>query len=123
MIASDTSAWIEYFAGERSRTAQLLEGSLRDGNQVMLPPVLFELLSGPGISASVAELIRQLPRLGLTPGFWERAAEIRRVLLDAKLKARAMDCLVAQVCIDHNVPLMVADKDFRHFVRFGLQIV
>jgi predicted nucleic acid-binding protein len=122
MIASDTSAWIEYFKGDDTPASRLLELSLRDGNAVMPEPVLFEILSGPGITAGIAEMVAKLPLLRLLPEFWERAAALRRDLLKKNLRARAMDCLISQICIDHKVPLNTSDSDFRHFVRFGLRM-
>jgi predicted nucleic acid-binding protein len=31
------------------------------------------------------------------------------------LKARLADTLIAQSCLDHGVPLITHDTDFRHF--------
>jgi predicted nucleic acid-binding protein len=46
-----------------------------------------------------------------------RAAHSRRVLQENGLKARIADTLIAQSCIDHDVPLITRDRDFRHFFR------
>jgi predicted nucleic acid-binding protein len=44
-------------------------------------------------------------------------------LLGKGLKARLGDALVAQACIDHNIPLIARDGDFRHFVKHcGLKL-
>jgi len=32
------------------------------------------------------------------------------------------DTLIAQICIDHDVPLITRDKDFRHFAKHGLRL-
>jgi predicted nucleic acid-binding protein len=122
MIAADTSAWIDYAKGLNTSAAALLELALSDGILCMPSPVLFEVLSGPGITKDAAENIRQLPKLELNGGFWERAGEMRRMLLARNLRARAMDCLIAQNCLDHEVPLIAADQDFRHFTSFGLKL-
>jgi hypothetical protein len=47
----------------------------------MSPPVLFEILSGPGLTPQAEQLICQLPRLEVTTGFWERTGKMRRALL------------------------------------------
>jgi predicted nucleic acid-binding protein len=31
--------------------------------------------------------------------------------------------LIAQSCLDHDIPLITYDHDFRHFVRVGLKLV
>ena len=122
MITADTSAWIDYSRGLESRGSKQLEECLSDGTLVMSPPVLFEILSGPGLTREAERLICQLPRLEVSMGFWERAGQMRRSLLKKGLKARSMDCLIAQNCIDDEVVLIAADPDYRHFSRFGLKI-
>jgi predicted nucleic acid-binding protein len=123
MIAADTSAWIDYAKGTGSTRSRQLESCLSDGTLVMPSPVMFEVLSGPGLTKEAGQLILQLPTLDILPSYWERAGELRRTLLKKGLKARSMDCLIAQNCIDHNVALIVADQDYRHFVKFGLRLV
>jgi predicted nucleic acid-binding protein len=120
MIAADTSAWIDYSSGVKSRHSEKLEAVLNNGALVMPPPVLFEILSGPGLTNEAKELFVQLPRLDTIEGFWERAGELRRGLLKKGLKARSMDCLIAQYCMDNAAALIAADSDFDHFVKSGL---
>jgi predicted nucleic acid-binding protein len=122
MIATDTSAWIDYSKGNPTQAAQALEKTLRDGTLVLPLPVYFEILSGPGLTREAHDAVVQLPRLETVPGFWERAGEMRNFLLKHRHKARAMDCLIAQNCIDAGVMLIVSDLDFRHFGKFGLQL-
>ncbi len=122
MIAADTSAWLDFSKGLESHRSRRLEASLTQGTLVMPLPVLFEVLSGPGITREASALILQLPVLELKAGFWQRAADTRRALLRQRFKARAMDCLIAQSCIDHGVALIASDQDYRHFLRLGLQV-
>ena len=123
MIAADTSAWLDYSRGLESPSSKQLEKCLSDGTLVLPMPVLFEILSGPGLTQEAEQFIREIPRLETKPGYWERSGELRRVLLRKNLKARGMDCLIAQNCIDHDVALIVADQDFRHFTKLGLSIL
>lgn len=123
MIAADTSAWIDYSKGIDSEYAVHLQNALASGVLVMPTPVLFEVLSAPRLDPKVALEFRNLPRLDLTEGYWERAAKMRSMILKKASKAWAMDCLIAQNCIDHKTPLICRDKDFRHFARFGLSLI
>lgn len=123
MIAADTSAWIDYSKGIDSEYAIHLQNALASGVLVMPTPVLFEVLSAPNLDRRVATEFMRLPRLEAMEGYWERAAKMRSLLLKKRLKARAMDCLIAQNCVDHKVPLICRDKDFRHFTRFGLSLI
>jgi predicted nucleic acid-binding protein len=123
MIAADTSAWIDYSKGVESTRSKHLEAALADGILVIPTPVLFEILSAPGLTSEAESFILNLPKLEGSAGYWERAGLIRRGLLKKGLKARSMDCLIAQICIDHDLSLIAADLDYRHFVRHGLRII
>ncbi|MCB0408530.1 MAG: PIN domain-containing protein [Bdellovibrionales bacterium] len=123
MIAADTSAWVDFSKGIASPHARRLEACLKDGALVLPMHVLFEVLSGPGLTREAHQLISMLPKLEIHSDFWERASKMRRSLLKKGLKARSMDTLIAQNCIDHGVSLIVADQDFRHFKKFGLKLV
>ncbi len=89
----------------------------------MLPPlVITEVLSLPGVSEEVIRLLSVIPRLPLLPEYWDRAGQLRgRVIADGR-RARLADTLIAQCCLDSNVPLITADTDFRHFVSHGLRL-
>ena len=123
MIAADTSAWVDYAKGLESGAARRLEAALSEGTIVIPPPVQFEILSGPGLTPEDRRAILDLPPLELLPGFWERAGALRAALLRKGAKARAMDCLIAQNCIDHGVSLIASDQDFRHFASHGLKLI
>lgn len=120
MIAADTSAWVDFLNGAETLHAQKLESALKSGRVVLPTHVLFELLSSPGLTPEVSHQLLILPRLELQQGFWERAGGMRRLILKKGLKARFLDVLIAQNCIDSEIPLIVADQDYQHFTRFGL---
>lgn len=123
MIAADTSAWLDFSQGVETAGSAQLEAALAESTLVMPMPVLFEVLSGPGLTEEAKTLILELPRLELLPGYWERAGDMRRDLLRNGFKARSMDCLIAQSCIDHKVALIAADGDFRKFTKAGLRLL
>jgi len=69
------------------------------------------------------EILNDAPLLPLIDGFWDRAGIARRTLRAKGLKARALDALIAQCCIDADVPLITLDNDFRHFAAHcGLEL-
>jgi predicted nucleic acid-binding protein len=85
--------------------------------------VLLEALSDPSAEKTIAHLTDKIPLLKVTEGYWARAAMTRRTILSHKLKAKLGDALVAQSCIDHDVPLITRDKDFRHYAKHcGLKL-
>jgi len=76
------------------------------------PPVLFSVLE-------------KIYHLSITDDdYWERAGRARAILRKLKLKARTADALIAQSCIDHDVPLLTRDKDFEVYAKHcGLKLV
>jgi predicted nucleic acid-binding protein len=115
MIAIDTSSLIAYFKGDRGEDIDSVDEAFRLCLAVLPPIVLTELLSIPGLDRRIARLIREMPVLEIGSGYWERAAETRAKILSKKLRARLADTLIAQSCLDHQVPLITRDADFRHF--------
>lgn len=96
-----------------------LDAALANRSVVFPPIVVCELLSAPGLKADIRDDILAIPMLELTPGFFVRAGLLRAKVIARGFKARLADTLVAQSCIDHDVPLATHDRDFRHFVRLG----
>ncbi|HYX22352.1 MAG TPA: PIN domain-containing protein [Thermoanaerobaculia bacterium] len=55
--------------------------------------------------------------LEVTEGYWERAGLLRGRVLAGRRRARLADTLIAQACLDHDVPLITRDSDFRNFAQ------
>lgn len=118
-FAVDSSSLIAYFAGESGTdVAQVREAIDRD--ILFLPPAtLTEIMSARRPDNTVLTKVRTLALVPLYMGFWERAGLLRGNLLQRGYKARLGDSLIAQSCIDHDVPLITRDKDFHHFAEVG----
>ncbi len=124
MIAADTSTWIAFLQGGAAWDTELLDRALREGQVLMAPVVLTELLSDPALPAEVAQTLSELPSIELAPGYWERAGCLRAKVLAKQRKARLGDALIAQSCIDRGIPLLTRDRDFRAFAgAAGLDLV
>ncbi len=122
MIAIDASSLARAFDGVLDVDTRAVRTAI-DTRIAYLPPVvLTELLSKPKLTNDVRSEILQIPLLFLHEGYWERAGSLRGDLLRYGLKARLADILIAQSCIDHDVPLITYDRDFRHFSRAGLKL-
>ncbi|MGA8619274.1 MAG: PIN domain-containing protein [Candidatus Sulfotelmatobacter sp.] len=116
MVAADTSTWIAFLEGETGEDAQLLDKALADRQVLMIPIVLTELLSDPGLPSAVAETLAEVPMIDVEAGYWQRAGALRARVLLKRRKARLGDALIAQSCVDRGIPLLTRDKDFRAFV-------
>ena len=115
MIAADTSTWIAFFQTAPGQDTQLLEQALKDRQILMIPAVLTELLSDPALSFQDAETLAEVPMTDIQAGYWKRAGLLRATVLSKGRKARLGDALIAQTCLDQNIPLLTRDKDFRAF--------
>lgn len=118
MIAADTSVLIDYFQGKNNPHTEKLDEVFTYHLLVLPPTVLVEILSDPFLPKKFIEKISELPILELTDNFWQRAGISRSKLISKKLKARLADTLISQSCIDHQIPLITRDSDFRHFAKY-----
>ena len=123
MIAADTSSLIAFFSGEKGKDVELIDSCLADGLLILPPPVQSELLSDPKLPKNLEQGILELPLMEQKKELWKRVAFLRRILLKKKLKARLADSLIAQFCIDHEIPLVTRDKDFKHFAKHSKLIL
>jgi predicted nucleic acid-binding protein len=121
-VAADSSSLIAYMNNEQGTDTRRVSEAM-DANRLMVPSVVVtELLSGPAVTDAMIADFLTIPQLPLTEGYWERVGHLRACILRQKLKARLGDALIAQSCIDHHVPLITRDTDFRHYVPHGLEL-
>jgi predicted nucleic acid-binding protein len=124
VIAADTSTWVGFLEGEEGDDAVVLDKALADRQVVMVPVVLAELLSDPKLPAAVADTLCEVPLVEIEGGYWQRAGNLRAKVLGKRRKARLDDALIAQTCIDADIPLLTRDRDFRAFAEAaGLDLV
>ncbi|HMC23164.1 MAG TPA: PIN domain-containing protein [Thermoanaerobaculia bacterium] len=123
MIAADTSSFRRYSTGERGHDVNAVEAALASESLYFPAVVVTELLSDPRADKRIVAIIEKIPLLEISVGYWARAGALRATLLEAGLQATVSDTLLAQSCIDHDVPLITHDRDFRHFVKAGLKLL
>lgn len=119
MIAVDTSSFLAYLSGAEGPDVEATGVALEQRQAALPPVVLSELLSDPELTRQVADLFLQLPLLEVTEGYWQRAGLLRARLIAGGRRAPLADTLIAQSCLDHEVPLVTRDAEFRQFRRFG----
>lgn len=119
MIAADSSVVIAYLQNASSPAVIKLEEALNTFSVVLPPLVVAEILNDPRLSLEVETKILRLPQLEIRKDYWQRVGKLRAQILAKGLKARIADTQIAQSCIDHDVPLLTIDNDFRHFAQYG----
>lgn len=122
MIAVDTSSLRRYLEGKSGKDVELVALALETRQLVLPPVVLTEILSEPTLQRPTIEAISGIPTLEIDDEFWTRAGRLRSRLLAKGRKAKIADALVAQSCLDHRVPLISNDRDFRNFEEAGLML-
>ena len=115
MIAADTSSLVAFFEGGKGKDVDLIEAALHASGLFLPPPVLTELLSDPELPKALRQAIAQFPLLAITEGFWERAGDLRSDILSKGRRPRLCDALIAQIVIDHKIPLVTRDSGFKYF--------
>jgi predicted nucleic acid-binding protein len=123
VIALDTSSLVHYLGGSTGKDIDAVDLALSESQACLPPVVLSEVLSDPKLPKPLEEVLLHIPTLDIQPGYWERAGRLRAQVFGEGHKARLADTLIAQSCLDHDVPLVTRDRDFRHFVAAGLRLI
>jgi predicted nucleic acid-binding protein len=122
LIAIDTSSFSRYLAGIRAEDTRLVAEALGNGIAVVPGVAVTELLSNPELSGGSRSIVLSVRIPKVLDGFWRRAAALRRGAVTEGYNSAIADVLIAQTCIDYDLPLVTYDSDFRAFVGAGLQL-
>jgi predicted nucleic acid-binding protein len=122
LIAADSSSLRRYFDGKLGIDVDRIARATESGGLILPPVVVAETLSDPALPPLFEIMIKSLSMLEFSRDYWYRSGELRANTLREGHKAKLADILIAQSCIDHDIPLITNDADFRHFVRAGLKL-
>jgi len=117
VIAADTSTWVAFLGGAAGDDVEMLDKSLADRQVLMVPAVLTELLSDPKLPSEVAKMLADIPMVEIEAGYWQRAGLLRSKVLAKRRRARLGDALIAQSCVDRNLPFLTRERDFLAFAE------
>ena len=117
MIVVDTSVWIDFFTGRESVRSARLNELPGERRVVVGDVILLERLQGFRHDAHLeraASLLRRGPivvMLGEARAL-SAAARYRRRWAEGVTIRKTIDLVIGSWCIDENVPLLHADRDF-----------
>ena len=119
MIIVDSNAWADFFNGTATPYVQRLDTALREEEDLaVLPIIITEVLQGFRTDSGFQRARRLLVRLPIfqpTVNCHVRAAHLFRSLRRKGITVRgAVDCVIAQTCLDLDAELLSPDADFRH---------
>lgn len=117
MILTDTSVWIDFFAGRQTGQVDVLKHALVSGQVLIGDLILVELLQGPKHQNDVRRLeqaFSQLPVEILCGPMIApiAAANYRRLRRSGVTPRGTVDVIIATWCIQCAVPLLHNDRDF-----------
>ena len=114
----DTSVWVDFLNGHDSPHANRLAQAIASGESIAVPGlVLAEVLLGLDSDAQASRIadlmvafvsVADLQRDG-----YQQAAGLYRLCRSKGITVRStIDCLIAQMCLRDNLPLLTKDRDF-----------
>ncbi len=129
MIVVDTSVWIGFLGGKKTRQAAQLRSLIENDEDICICGiVLSEILQGIRNDRQyrhTRDILENLIFFPMTKDTFLFAAHLYRTLRKKGVTIRnAADCMIATVCIEQKVPLLHSDKDFDLIANyFELQIL
>lgn len=123
----DSSAWVEYLRDTNSVVCNAVDDLLRTGDARICDAIVMEVLAGGRDDAHVRRLtgLLALARpVETTSAHYALAASLYRTCRQRGDTVRKMlDCLIAAIAIDANLPVLHADRDFDVLARHtGLRV-
>lgn len=117
MILVDTTVWIDFFKGVDTRQVGVLETSIQNNTTICICGVIVtEILQGIRDEKNFERTKGYLqPFFELTMDYpvFIKAAQIYRTLRKKGVTIRKpIDCMIAAVSLEYDVPLLHQDKDF-----------
>lgn len=126
MILVDSSVWIDFFCGNDSPETQILDKTLGNRAVAVGDLILIEVLQGFRNDKDYTTAKRLMEELTvfnlLGKDMAIKGAENFRKLRKKGITIRkTADVIIASFCIEHHIPLLFSDKDFKPFVsQLGL---
>jgi predicted nucleic acid-binding protein len=129
MILVDTTVWIDFFTNNPSIHVDILEHSLKNSQNISICGVILtEILQGIHDHKQYEKTKAYLKNLIFLPmnySTYIKSADIYRFLRKEGITIRKpIDCMIAAVSMENNIPLLHNDRDFDYIEEYlNLKIV
>ena len=122
MIIVDSNTWADFFNGAANRHVRRLDTALEGEEDLAVAPIIItEVLQGFRTDSGFRRARQVLVALPvIQPGVdcHVRAARLFRSLRGRGITVRgAVDCIIAQTCLDLDAELLSPDADFRRIAE------
>ena len=124
MIIVDSNTWADFFNGSDSPYVDRLDQAFAEEEDVaVLPIIVTEVLQGfrseSGFSRA-RDVLTAMPVIQPDLACHVRAAALFRHLRARVVTVRgAVDCIIAQICMDSGSMLLSPDSDFKQITRYS----
>ena len=123
VIVVDSNTWADFFNGASSAYVGRLEAALHEEEDMaILPVIITEVLQGFRTDSGflrARRVLTALPVIQPNVDCHVRAARLFRSLRRRGVTVRgAIDCIIAQACLDLGAELLSPDVDFGHIAAF-----
>jgi len=117
MVLVDTTVWIDFFAARSLPHVVALEALIEQREDICICGIILtEVLQGIRNDTEykkTKDLFNTLVLLPMPYIIFIRSAEIYRILRKKGITIRkSMDCMIASVAIENDIPILHNDKDF-----------
>ncbi len=123
MILVDSSVWIDYFLGHDTPQVEILDRCLGVRAVGVGDLILTEVLQGfrddkdYRIALSLMDELTVFDMLGKDLAV-KSAENFRKLRKKGVTIRKTADVIIATYCIEHGLPLLFSDKDFKPFVQY-----
>lgn len=122
MILVDTTVWIDFFGGRSLPHVERLEDFLESGEDLCICGiVLAEVLQGIRSDSAykrTKDYFEDLVYLPMRRETYDRSAQLYRSLRKKGITIRKpVDCLIAALAIENDIPLLHNDVDFKRIAE------
>lgn len=123
MILVDTSVYIDFFAGKKTRTTDILIRSIDEAADLCTCGLIMtEILQGIRNDKEydrIKRILSDLIYLPITKEMFVHASSMYRTIRKSGRTIRSpIDCIIASVCLEHEIELLHNDKDFNIISQF-----
>ena len=118
MVLVDTTVWVDLLRNQHTGPVAGLKRLLEAGEAAIAPVILQELLQGASSPENLERLRAHFTALPLLRPKSDAGTHVAAAALYARCRWKGYtprsphDCLIAQLAVEHKVPLLHDDKDF-----------
>jgi predicted nucleic acid-binding protein len=123
VILVDTTVWIDFFNDRRTPQVEKLRDLIENSEDICICGVILtEILQGIRVEKQYAKTKSYLEHLVYLPMHYStfiKSADIFRYLRHRGITIRKpIDCMIAAVSVENDIPLLHNDRDFDHIEAY-----